>query len=267
MRHASRSVASAVTIIAALLTMTGCGGGTNDSVVHFEGPTHASISESTLNHWMQVLAGDDIRRNLGTEGPAGLASEPADYQRCFAAAKLVAPRSFFNQIRYDRVQITEKCHQLHQAIKAQALNFLISAHWTSIEAAERKITASAAEVRSAFNTERKQSYPTEAALHRYLGERHWSLADLLYQVRLNVLAGKLQGRAGTKAASAGGDQSVSPPLTSEQVQNSASKAICKAGYVVAGCSEYRGPPTAAPSADLLIEKLTGKHVETPAGTA
>lgn len=267
MRHAPHSLASTVAMAVALLTMTSCGGSGNDSVVHFEGPSHASIGESTLNHWMQVMAGDDIRRNLGTEGPTGLASEPADYQRCFAAAKLVAPRSFFNQIRYDRVQITEQCHQLHQAIKAQALAFLISAHWTIVEGAERGITASAADVQSAFDTARKQPYPTEAALRRYLGERHWSLSDLLYRVKLDLLAGKLQEHAGTKGASAGSDQLISPRLTSKRLQNSASKTICRAGYVVVGCSEYRGPPTAAPSADLLIEKLTGKHVETPAGTA
>jgi hypothetical protein len=209
---------------------------------------------------MRALAGADIQGALGTEGPVGLASEPADYPRCFAAAKLVAPRSFFNQIRYDRAQVTEKCHRLHRAIKEQALGFLISAHWTIVDAAARGVSADRAEVRSAFVREQQRLYPTEAALHRYLNERHWSLSDLLYRIKLDLLAKALGTPSGRRVAGEGRRQSGRPQLAQTLPLTYASKTICRRGYIVPGCSRFRGRPSAASSAVEEIERLTGKPV-------
>jgi hypothetical protein len=262
-----RRLGAALAIIAACLTAGSCGSGDNPTIVRFQGPSRASISLSTLDHWMKVMVGGDIRQNLSAEGPTGLASEPADYTRCFAAAKLVAPRSFFNQIRYDRVQITEKCHQLHHVIKRQALDFLILAHWATAEAAERGLTASAADLQAAFRRARKRSYPTESALRRYLRERHWSLSDLLYQLKVELLADRRHESTGASAFRERSDWSSTARLASERLQSVAARTHCTSGYVVPGCSEYRGAPMPSPSPASVIEDLTGNRSESSTGSA
>ncbi len=260
-----QAIASLAVALACGVLATGCG--STDAVVRFEGPSHGSIARSTLDHWMQAVAGADIQHNLGAEGPTGLVSDPADYRRCVAAAKLVGPRSFFNQLRFDHAQAMQKCHELHEAIKAQALSFLIGAHWTMAEAFRRGIPANAAEVRSALGNARGGTYPPAAELGSYLKERHWSLSDLLFQVRLELLAERLQGSSIPDASSeaVAHPSSASAILAREQLHIRADKTFCEPGYVVPGCSEYRGSVRTATSPDTLIERLTGKRPGEPAG--
>jgi hypothetical protein len=252
-------VASALSLAIAI-ALAGCGGG-SETVVRFDGATHASIDRQTLDHWMQALAGSDIRENLGAEGPTGLASEPADPKRCFAAAKLVAPRSFFNQIRYDREQVEEKCRQLHRAIEEQALSFLIGAQSTLTEAAEHGLAATAGEVRRELAASRER-YPTEVDLHRYLRERQWSLADLLYQVKLAILRGKLHAQSAQPLQLS----ATEPPYPDASVSfhpGTHLTAICAKGYVATGCSAQRGSASASTSASVVLAHLTGKGLESP----
>jgi hypothetical protein len=236
------------------IVLIGCGN--SETVVRFDGASHASIDRQTLDHWMQALAGSDIRENLGAEGPTGLASEPADPKRCFAAAKLVAPRSFFNQIRYDREQVEEKCKQLHRAIEEQALSFLIGAQLTLTEAAEHGLTAPVAEVRHELAASRDR-YPTEADLRRYLHERQWSLADLLYQLKLGILRRKLHAQnAHSLQLSA-----TEPPYPDASVSFHAGSrltAICAKGYLATGCNAHRDSASASLPASVVLARLTGK---------
>jgi hypothetical protein len=258
MPRLTRLVATAATTSLTILALTSCGG--SDSLVHFDGAPHASISKATLNHWMQSMVGGDFRRSIATEGPQGLASEPANYPSCVAAAKLVAPRSFYNQLRFSRAQLTEKCHQLYRSIKTQALSFLISAQWTIAEAAEQHITATDADVRHAVALARKQAYPTERDLHKYLTDRHWSLADLLYQVKLTVLVSRLLPRFEQQVKKAGGGERVYAKLALEHYGDIVAKTSCSKGYVVPGCKEFRDPLTLSPPPpDVIIKKLTGKQ--------
>jgi hypothetical protein len=207
---------------------------------------------------MQVIAGAEIERDLGAEGPTGLASEPADYARCFAAAKLVAPRSFFNQLRFDRVQVEESCRQLHRAIKAQALSFLIAAHWTIVQAAQRHLTASPAEVSAALARATGQSSSPQEDMRRYLTVRHWSLGDLVYQAKLDVLAGKLRGRQRRQAGPAGPAGAIYATLSSESGHELAGRTVCRDGYMAFGCRGYDGSSVLSPSPEAILGQLTGK---------
>ncbi|HEV7527924.1 MAG TPA: hypothetical protein VGO29_03420 [Solirubrobacteraceae bacterium] len=251
-----RNAASALALIAVLLTAAGCGSA-GESVARLEGVPHGSISPSTLDHWMQATVGGDFRRTIGTEGPAGLVSEPANYPRCIAAARFVAPRSFFNQLRYTRAELEDACRQLYRAIKAQTLSFLISSEWTLTESAKLKLGATAAEVQHALEVD-MQKRPTREDLGKYLTERRWSLADLLYQLKLNVLAAKLVARLRQQASETGGGTRALVRLTSKRDTSTAAKTTCRHGFVVPGCREYRTNTPPAPSSEVVLKRLTGK---------
>lgn len=238
-------------MLVTLLTVGGCGG--NETVVRFASPP-AAIDRPTLSHWMEVIAGGDIRRYIASEGPAGLASEPANYPRCFAAAKLVAPRSFFNQLRYDRAQVTEMCHQLHRAIKAQALSFLIAAHWLIVESVRRGIGAGAGELHRVLERATGQSDPSGKRLRPYLAQRHWSASDLLYQARLEVLASKLAARGKHATREAIGRFAANVIARDREL---VARTHCRPGYVVPGCRGYRGSRAIDRSPESIFAELTG----------
>jgi hypothetical protein len=256
MRHALRATGTLLVVGVAVSIPVGCGGG--KTIIHIGGAHGASIGLATLDHWMQALAGGDFREAIGAEGPRGLVSEPAHYGRCIDAAKLVAPRSFFNQLQLSRVALDQKCHELYSSIKAQALSFLISAQWALIEGAERGVEVSGAEVKRAFERIRRRQYPTEPDLRRYLTERQWSLSDLLYRLKDDLLENRLRPRSGTIAAAADGGPGYAKVLA-ERRDRMIARTMCLRGYVVPGCSAYRGPPTPSPTPEAILVHLVRKN--------
>jgi hypothetical protein len=236
----------------ALVGFTGCGG--SESLIHLDGSS-ASISKATLNHWMGALGGFDFRSNIGTEGPSGLASEPANYKRCAAAVRLIAPKTFFGQVKLSQATISERCHQLYRALKAQAMSYLIGGEWTFAEAAEQGLKVSDAEVKRQFAQSRRELYPTEAQLKQHLAERHWVLSDLLYEARRNILTRRLQPSFEAKIAAAGGGPKAYAKLALERIHGLTERTSCKAGYLAPNCKEYHGAESVLPSPNVILEGI------------
>ncbi len=252
-----RTLRGAAALLATAFVITiaaGCGGTT---VVRIDG-TPNTISAAALDHWMRALVGSDFRETIGAEGPQGLVAEPADYSRCIDAAKLVAPRSFFNQLRPSRATLNERCHQLYRAVKQQALHFLISAQWANVEAAERGLEISDADVQRELGRIRKTRYPSEPELRRYLAERQWSLADLLYELRHEVLVRRLWPRSITVADEAGGKFGYEK-LQAEHRSSLTARTKCARSYVVPGCDSYHGGQSTSPQPDSVIEDLVHQN--------
>jgi hypothetical protein len=256
MNSGIRLALSSIAVGLALLALSGCG--SSDSVVHFKGAPHASISQATLNHWMGSIVGSDFRTSIAKQGPTGLVSQPADYPRCINSAKLVAPRSMFNQLRLGRTQLSRICHELYQSIKAQALSFLIGAQWTKAEAAEERIAVTTADVAHEFAQSRAQRFPTEAYLHKYERERQLSLADLLYQAKLNLLVTKLLPHFQQQVKRAGGGEQAYAKLALANYKDLLARTNCEKRYVVPGCSEYHGPSGGPTAANVILTELAGK---------
>lgn len=238
------------------MDFTGCGG---EAVVHIGGAVDASISKATLGHWMQAMMGGDFRQSIGVQGPRGLVSEPADYPRCIDAAKLVAPRSFFNQLQLSRPELDRACHELYRAVKAQALRFLISAQWNIAEAAEQKVKITDGEVKRALEKLRSSLYPSERDLQRYLAERQWSLSDLLYQLRSEMLVRRLHPGSGTSVQGLGEGVLAYAPLAGARREELVAVTWCARGYLVPGCSAYRGSGRVSLSPGAILERLVRKR--------
>lgn len=243
-------------ILFALLGTAGCAGkaSVTQSLTHIDGSS-AAISKATLDHWMRAMAGGDFRGSLGYKGPRGLVSEPADYPECVSAAKKIVPRTVAGQLKLTDGQIMTTCHQLYNSIKAQALSFLISVQWTVIEGAEQGLKVSPAQLQREFARFRKQTYPTEADLHKYLSERQWVLSDVLYQLKRNVLVTAILPKFEARVKKAGGGEKTYTRLALQRYHALIAKTTCRAGYVVPNCSEYHEPPTVAPSPNALLEQL------------
>ncbi|HUA74308.1 MAG TPA: hypothetical protein VL988_06075 [Solirubrobacteraceae bacterium] len=243
---------AALLACALTLGVLGCGG--SSDVVHFEGLPNASISTATLSHWMQAMAGGGFRQIIGTRGPTGLASEPADYKRCVRAAKLVAPKTFFGQQKLSDADLNTKCHRLHEALKAQALNFLIAVQWTIAEGERHGIKITEADLRRQFAKQRKYQYPTEADLRKYLSERQWTLADVFYQLKRNMIVSRLAPLVQQQITAAGGGERANVEVAMTRQKSRSSKTICKPGFVVSNCKEYR-PGAPELSSSVIFEEI------------
>jgi hypothetical protein len=245
-----------VAIVLALVLLGGCSGGTAEDggVTHIEG-TSASISKATLNHWMQAMAGGDFRASGPQIAPPGLVSEPADYPRCERAARKIVPRSRSGQLKLSDAQIAEKCRALQRALKAQAISFLLSAQWTTIEGEEFGLKVSEAQLHREFARYRKQPYPTEEDLQKFMAERHWVLSDLLYQLKRNILVKEILPKFQAKVKKAGGGEATYVRLALARYRALIAKTTCKPGYVAPGCREYHGPEVVSPSPNIILERF------------
>jgi hypothetical protein len=241
----------AAVLCLALPVLSGCGG-SSEAITHIQGGS-GTITRPMLDHWMRAMAGGDFRQNVGTKGPLGLVSEPANYGECEAAAAKIVPRTFTGRLKLSKAQINRKCHELYAALKAQALSYLISVQWTIAEGKEQGVEVSEALLHKEFANERKQNYPTEAQLKRYLEERHWQLSDVLYQLKRNILVRKIVPALRAKAEQTGGGEAAYAKLATERYNRLVARTSCKPGYVVPNCSEYHGPPSVEPSPDAILE--------------
>jgi len=209
---------------------------------------------------MRAWAGQDFRASVGTKAPLGLVSEPADYGECEQAAKKVIPRSFTGKLKIPNAQIAQKCRLLHDAIKTQALNYLISTEWTLIEGAEEGLRVSNKQLHEAFARERKLRYPTEADLRKYLSEQSLTLSDLLYQLKRSILVSRILPRFEAKVKKAGGGEKVYVKLALERYKKLIAGTRCKPGYVVTDCREYTPPPKAEPAPNTILESFVQRRV-------
>ena len=249
---AQSALATLATLLAVSASLIGCGG-EQRGVARIDGVADSAIDRGTLDHWMQALVGLDYRQTVGTRGPRGLVAEPADYPRCVAAARSIAS-SRSGAAPLSDEQVSAKCHELYLAVKAQALDFLISAHWTIAEAAEQGIRVSGAELRREFTRFRKRPYPTERALHAYLSERQWTLSDMLYEVKQGILVRRLLPSFERKVKQAGGGEKVYARLASVRFKALIAKTSCEPRYVVPNCREYHGFPAPRPP-NVILEGL------------
>jgi hypothetical protein len=248
-------VLAPLALVLALLAIAGCGGGSSESLTHLQGSS-ARITKPMLNHWMRTMAGGDFRETIGTKGPVGLVSEPANYPECEAAARKVVPRTFTGKLKLSPAQIAQKCHELYRSVKAQALTFLLSVQWETTLGAEHGIKVSPAELQKEFDSLRAHTFPTQADLRRYLEERHWALSDIYYQLKRNIIVRRLVPSFLAQVKKAGGGEAVYAKLALERYKRQIARTTCKPGYVAPSCSEYHGPETVLPPVAVILEALT-----------
>jgi len=78
------------------------------------------------------------------------------------------------------------------ALREQTMEFVISAEWLRQEADERDITVSEREIRTSFEQQKKQSFPTEAEYRKFLRTSGMTERDVLYRASLDLITNKIQ---------------------------------------------------------------------------
>jgi foldase protein PrsA len=156
----TRLAAVSVLAWAAVCGLVACGGAARNEIVVRVG--QSTITKATLNHWMAAMA------------PEHAVPDPPRYSKCIRREESFTPA--------DKPQLIEECRQRYQALKLQALDFLISSQWLLGEAANRNSSVSPRQVQ-------ERVAETQQSLR---GSEARSVRDIAFQVRAELAAAAIR---------------------------------------------------------------------------
>jgi foldase protein PrsA len=154
------------------------------------------VTTRAFDHWMYVAAKSNAASSPGA--PVVVPEDPPQFAACISAARKEYP----GLRKASEKVLRNDCQQLFTALDSQVMGFLITGYWYQLEAKRDHITVTASQVRSTFEKERKQAYPTTAAYQAFLKETGQTTADILYRVRIDLILSKLEARQTKKVTSA-----------------------------------------------------------------
>jgi hypothetical protein len=243
--------------------LAACGGGAasssatqahNDPAVPLSGNVVAQvggtvITKAMLGHEMSTIFGGDYYEINRHPAPRALVSEPPNYPACLAELRALVRRMPAGS-RPGVAQLGLKCQQVYQAIKVQALGVLLADQWYKGLDAEQGVTVSEAEAEHALAQLKASQFPKEGEFQAYIAHRHWTVADELLLLTIDLLSTKIQEKIKTSGAQ------VSEALNQSTTKWTA-QTRCRTGYVVERCKQYKGPSgsPSTPSPALLVEQL------------
>ncbi len=165
------------------VSLSACGSGVpGDSVADMSGNP---ITTAAFNHWMYVAAKGNASQSPGA--PVIVPNDPPDFKNCIAQVRKEIP----TLAKTPDKQIRADCSQLFTSLSGQVLDFLVKAYWYQAEAARLGIKVTDAQVQQAFNSAKKQQFPTDAAFQSFLSQSGQTLQDIVFRVRINQIFRKL----------------------------------------------------------------------------
>jgi hypothetical protein len=137
------------------------------------------ITERQFRHWLRV----GIR---GQSGPV----DPPGFEGCIAAERERTPQA-------SDAELLARCSQRYEALRTSTMLFLIDSVWVRQETAARGISVTRAQVRRAFERQKREAFPTEGAYREFLRLSGLRETDILRRVELDMRQRRL-----TRAATA-----------------------------------------------------------------
>ncbi len=182
MTKAVRILLALAALGAPAVLAAGCGGVPGNAVAEVDGN---AIEKSAYDHWLQVAA-----RTSG-QGANSKAPVPPDFTACIAQKRKTTPKPAKGQPKITDKQLKDQCKQEYEQLRDQVLQLLISFEWLEGEADEQGIKVTDAEVKKSFDQQKKQSFPKDADYQKFLKDSGQSEADILLQVKADLLKTKI----------------------------------------------------------------------------
>jgi foldase protein PrsA len=91
-------------------------------------------------------------------------------------------------------QLRTQCKTEYEQLRNQVLNLLISFQWIQGEADAMNIKVTDAEVKKAFEEQKKQSFPKDADYKTFIKTSGQTEADILQRVKLDLLSNKIRDK-------------------------------------------------------------------------
>jgi foldase protein PrsA len=189
-----KSILALGAFFVAAIGLSACGSGIpGDAVATVAGNP---ISTKAFNHWMYVAAKGNSAQTPGA--PVIVPTDPPDFKGCVAQVRAQIPSL---KSQPDKTIKTD-CKQLFTSLSGQVMDFLIRSYWYQAEAHKLKINVTDSQVQKAFQSAKKQQFPTDAAFNQFLSSSGQTLQDIMYRVRVNQIYTKLLSKHQKKVTNA-----------------------------------------------------------------
>ncbi len=185
MKKAARIVLSLAAVAGAGATFAACGGVPGNSVATVDGE---AIEKNDFSHWMTVASKQSGAQNAAVPDPAN------DYAKCVAAKRKATPAPAKGQPKVTDEQLKTQCKTEYEQLRNQVLQLLISFQWIQGEADAMGIKVTDAEVKKAFEEQKKQSFPKEEDYKKFIQQSGQSNEDIIQRVKLDLLSNKIRDK-------------------------------------------------------------------------
>ena len=174
-----------------VLALSACGG---DSV-----PANAvakvddaTIEKKTFDHWMQIAAISAQGPAQGGAAPKVQLPQPPEFTACVAQKKKTQPKAPKGQPQPKDTDLKKQCKQEYEGLRDQVMQLLIQNEWVAGEAEQQDVKVTDAEIKKAFDEQKKQSFPKEKDYQQFLKTSGFTEEDVRFRVRLEQLSNKLR---------------------------------------------------------------------------
>src|SRR5205085_5489638 len=152
---------AAAAVLAAAIA--GCGNDVPSGSVAKVGDT--AITKAVFDHWLAAAARQQASGQPGQPAGAVGVPDPPNFTNCIAAKrKLPVPKGATQPADS---QLRAQCKQQYSGLRDQTMQFLISAQWLMQEAKARGVTATDAQVKRAFEQQKKQAFPKQKDYEKF----------------------------------------------------------------------------------------------------
>jgi len=184
MIKAARLILCACALVGFGAVVAACGGVPGNAVATVDGE---AIDKTDFTHWMNVVA--------KTSGQPGAAvPDPPTYAKCVAAKRKATPTPAKGQPKVTDAQLKTQCKTEYNTERDQVLQQLIAFKWIQGEADAMGIKVSDADVKKAFEEQKKQSFPKDADYQKFLKTSGYSQDDIMLRVRSDLLSNKIRDK-------------------------------------------------------------------------
>jgi foldase protein PrsA len=185
MIKAARIALSLAAVAGVGATFAACGGVPGNSVATVDGE---AIEKEDFSHWMTVASKQSGAQNAAVPDPAD------DYAKCVAAKRKATPAPAKGQPKVTDAQLKTQCKTEYDQLRNQVLQLLISFQWIQGEADAMGIKVTDAEVKKAFEEQKKQSFPKEEDYKKFIQQSGQSNEDIIQRVKLDLLSNKIRDK-------------------------------------------------------------------------
>ena len=187
----ARALAALCALAIPVLALSACGG---DNV---PGNAVAKVDDEliktdTFNHWMRIAAISAQGPAQGSATPKPKIPQPPEFTACVADKKKTSPKPAKGQPAPKDSDFKAQCKQEYEGLRDQVMQLLIQNEWVSNEAEQQGVKVSEADVKKAFEQQKKQSFPKKADYEKFLKTSGFTEQDVLFRVRLEQISNKLR---------------------------------------------------------------------------
>lgn len=159
-------------------------------IVNFTGRGVPSDAVATVDG--QSIPITEFNRTLKVNAAAtgGVAPDPPSFTKCIAGKKKSSPKLSDSALK-------TACQKEWDTTKTTIMTSLVQQKWFELEAADRGINVTDAQVKARFAQLKQQSFPKEADYQKFLKTYNQTEADILKLVRSSMIQEKVQQQVST----------------------------------------------------------------------